>query len=182
MKSATAGGSRSPSSSRFSAWRAPCESPIRDTLCPSRYSVAPAMLSQQAHLMTVSVSHTTIDCHDAYSLSEWWKKMLGYTDIPGDPNERGDEECMIIDPDTDHRLLFVEVPDADLPAKRIHFDVRPRQRSRDDEVDHLLAHGATLAADHRGIHGPGSGWMTLSDPEGNQFCVLRSQGELDAEQ
>ena len=54
--------------------------------------------------MTVLVSHTTIDCHDAYVLSEWWKQLLGYTDIPGDPNEPGDKECMIIDPDTAHRL------------------------------------------------------------------------------
>ena len=132
--------------------------------------------------MTVSVSPTTIDCHNTFVLSEWWKQILGYTDIPGDPNEPGHEECMIIDPDTAHRLLFIEVPAADLPAKRIHFDVRPRQRSRDDEVDHLLAHGATLVADRRGIHGPGSGWVTLSDTEGNQFCVLRSAAELDAAQ
>lgn len=131
--------------------------------------------------MTVFVSHTTIDCHDAYALSEWWKEVLGYTDVPGDPNEPGDEECMIIDPDTDHRLLFIEVPDPDLPAKRIHLDVRPRQRPRDDEVTHLLDFGAVLVADHRGIYGPGSGWVTLSDPEGNQFCVLRSPAELDTE-
>jgi hypothetical protein len=88
---------------------------------------------------------------------------------------------MIIDPDTAHRLLFIEVPDDELPAKRIHFDVRPRRRSRDDEVDHLLAHGATLVADHRGIHGPGTGWVTLSDGEGNQLCVLRSPAELDVD-
>lgn len=137
------------------------------------------MPQQQTLPMTVSISHTTIDCHNAYVLSEWWKQVLDYADIPGDPNEPGDEECMIIDPDTSHRLLFIEVPDADLPAKRIHFDVRPRNRSRDDEVDHLLAHGATLVADHRGIRGPGSGWVTLSDAEGNQFCVLRSPAELD---
>jgi hypothetical protein len=37
-------------------------------------------------------------------------------------------------------------------------------------------------ADHRGVHGPGSGWVTLSDSEGNQFCVLRSPAELDVEQ
>ena len=31
--------------------------------------------------------------------------------------------------------------------------------------------GITLVADHRGIHGPGSGWVVLADPEGNEFCV-----------
>lgn len=34
--------------------------------------------------------------------------------------------------------------------------------------------------DQRDVPGPGTGWMVLADPEGNQFCVLRSQGEIDA--
>jgi hypothetical protein len=38
------------------------------------------------------VSHTTFDCLDAYALSEWWKPVVGYADVPGDPNEPGDEE------------------------------------------------------------------------------------------
>ena len=101
--------------------------------------------------MTVAISHTTIDCHNAYELSEWWKAVLDYTDIPDDPNEPGHEECMILDPDTGHKLLFIEVPDAELPAKRIHLDVRPRSRSREEEVDWLLTRGATLVADHRDI-------------------------------
>ena len=31
--------------------------------------------------MTSFVSHTTIDCHDAFALSEWWKPVLGYVDL-----------------------------------------------------------------------------------------------------
>lgn len=128
--------------------------------------------------MTVFVSHTTVDCHDAYALSEWWREVLAYEMDPDDPNEPGHEECLIRDPGTGHTLLFIEVPDAELPAKRIHLDVRPRERLRDDEVAWLLERGAELVADRRGIYGPGSGWVTLADPEGNQFCVLRSQAEL----
>jgi hypothetical protein len=37
---------------------------------------------------------------------------LVYADPEDDPNEPGDHECMIRDPETSHRLLFVEVPDA----------------------------------------------------------------------
>ena len=127
--------------------------------------------------MTSFVSHTTVDCTDAYALSEWWKVVLGYTDVPGDPNEPGHEECMIVDPGTDHRLLFIEVPDPTPGKNKLHLDLRPRDLTQQEEVDRLLAHGATLVADRRGIYGEGSGWVTLADPEGNQFCVLRSEAE-----
>ncbi len=130
--------------------------------------------------MTCFVSHTTIDCHDAYALSEWWRPVLGYVDHADDPNEAGHELCPIHDPESQHEILFIQVATPELPAKRIHFDLRPRERSRDDEVAWLLEQGATEVADHRGIHGPGSGWVTLADPEGNQFCVLRSRAELEA--
>ena len=63
--------------------------------------------------MTSRVSHTTIDCHDAFALSEWWKGVLDYVDIEGDPNLPGHEECMILSRDGSHRLLFIEVPDWD---------------------------------------------------------------------
>jgi len=128
--------------------------------------------------MASFVSHTTVDCRNAYELSEWWKPVLGYVDLEGDPNLPGHEECMIRDPESGHQLLFIEVPDAELPDKRIHFDLRPRERSRDDEVAWVRSHGATEVADHRGIYGPGSGWVIFADPEGNQFCILRSEAEV----
>jgi catechol 2,3-dioxygenase-like lactoylglutathione lyase family enzyme len=130
--------------------------------------------------MTSFVAHTTVDCHHAYELSEWWKQVLGYVDVEGDPNEPGHEECMVVDPGTGHAILFIEVPDAELPAKRIHFDVRPRAGTRDEEVERVRALGAVQLDDQRDVHGPGTGWVVFADPEGNQFCVLRSQGEIDA--
>lgn len=130
--------------------------------------------------MTSYISHTTVDCANAYELSEWWKPVLGYTDVPGDPNLPGHEECMIVDPDTGHQVLFIEVPEPKAGKNRVHFDLRPRAGTRDEEIERLLAYGAAQVADHRGIHGPGSGWMTFADPEGNEFCVVRSQGELES--
>ena len=130
--------------------------------------------------MTSFVAHTTVDCRNAYELSEWWKALLGYVDVEGHPNEPGHEECMILDPDTGHSILFIEVPDAELPAKRIHFDLRPREGTRDEEVERVLALGATQVDDQRGTYGPGTGWAVLADPEGNLFCILRSQAEVDA--
>src|SRR5699024_6848153 len=105
---------------------------------------------------------------------------LAYTTDPEDPNVPGDQECAIRDPDTGHTLLFLEVPDQELPDKRIHLDVRPRERPQAEEIAWLLDRGATEVADHRGTLGPGSGWMTMADPEGNQFCVLLSEPERAA--
>ncbi len=128
--------------------------------------------------MTSFISHTSVDCSNAYQLSEWWKPVLGYTDVPDDPNLPGHEECMIVDPETGHQVLFIETPDTKAVKNRLHFDLRPREGTRDEELARLLARGATEVADHRGIHGPGSGWVVLADPEGNEFCILRSAGEV----
>lgn len=127
--------------------------------------------------MTSYISHTTVDAHNAFELSEWWKPVLGYTDVPDDPNLPGHEECMIIDPATGHRVLFIDVPDAKSGKNRVHFDISPREGTRDEEVERLIALGATQVADHRDEHGAGTGWVTLADPEGNEFCVLRSDAE-----
>lgn len=127
--------------------------------------------------MTAFVSHTTIDCRNAYELSEWWKPVLGYVDIEGDPNLPGHEECMIRDPETGHRLLFIEVPDDKVVKNRLHLDLAPRSGSRDAEVEVLIGLGASVVADRRGTHGPGSGWVTFADPEGNEFCLVRNDEE-----
>ena len=60
---------------------------------------------------------------------------------------------------------------------RIHFDIEPVEGTRDEELARLLAHGAVEVSDHRGQYGPGTGWVTLADPEGNEFCILRSPAE-----
>jgi hypothetical protein len=128
--------------------------------------------------MTSFISHTSVDCGNAYELSEWWKQVLGYVDIEGDPNLPGHEECMIRDPETGHRVLFIEVPEPKSAKNRIHFDLRPRDLTQAEEVERLLGVGATQVADLRGKYGPGTGWVVLADPEGNEFCVLRSPTEL----
>lgn len=128
--------------------------------------------------VTSFISHTTIDCANAYELSRWWKQLLGYIDPPDDPNHPGDEECTIQRPDGGHRLLFIEVPDEKRAKNRLHFDLRPEERTRDNEVEWALSMGASHLSDHRGIHGPGTGWVVLADPEGNEFCILRGEAEV----
>jgi predicted enzyme related to lactoylglutathione lyase len=127
--------------------------------------------------MSSRISHTTLDARDAHAQSVWWGQVLGFSEDPRDPNEPGHEECMIFSPDGRQRVLFIEVPEGKTVKNRLHFDLSPTDRSRDEEVDRLLAAGATMVQDLRGKDGPGTGWATLADPEGNEFCVLRSEAE-----
>ena len=128
--------------------------------------------------MTSRISHTTINARNAYQQSVWWSGVLGWTEIPEDPNLPGHEECMIIDPNGPGRLLFIDVPDDKQLRNRIHLDLRPTDGTRDGEVARLLAAGATQVDDLR--RPDGGGWVVLADPEGNEFCILRSDAEVEA--
>jgi predicted enzyme related to lactoylglutathione lyase len=57
----------------------------------------------------------------------------------------------------------------------VHLDLTPAMRSRDEEVARLLTIGASMVGDHR--RPDGTGWVTMADPEGNEFCVERSAQE-----
>jgi hypothetical protein len=35
------------------------------------------------------ISHTSVDCQDAYALSCWWRQVLDYGEDADDPNEPG---------------------------------------------------------------------------------------------
>jgi len=122
--------------------------------------------------MAGRLSHPSINCTDAFALSEW---LEASTRLRHDPNEPGDEECMILDPNGDQRLLFVEGDRLHESPGRIHFDVAPTDRRRDAEIDRVLELGASKIADRR--NEDGSGWMVLADPAGNRFCIVRSDDE-----
>jgi hypothetical protein len=84
---------------------------------------------------------------------------------------------MIFSPDGRTRVLFIEVPEPKTELKnRIHFDLRPTDATREEEVERVVGLGATVVADRR--RDDGSGWFTLADPEGNEFCILRGDSEI----
>ncbi|MCI0687970.1 MAG: hypothetical protein L0Y54_12130 [Sporichthyaceae bacterium] len=58
---------------------------------------------------------------------------------------------------------------------RMHLDLQPQDRTRDEEVERVIGLGATLVDDHR--KPDGTGWVVLADREGNEFCVERSAAE-----
>ena len=128
--------------------------------------------------MTSFISHTTVDCADAYTLSRWWQEVLGYVEDADDPNLPGHKECLIMSADRGHKVLFIEVPDAKQVKNRVHFDLRPAEGTRDEELARLIDHGAKPIDDLR--RPDGRGWVVLADPEGNEFCILRSEAERAA--
>ena len=128
--------------------------------------------------MVARISHTSIDATDAYAQSVFWGKVLGFAEDPADPNEPGHEECMIFSPDRRTRVLFIEVPEKKQGKNRMHFDLVPAEGTRDEELARLLALGATEVDDLR--RPDGTGWVVLADPEGNEFCILRSDAEREA--
>lgn len=124
--------------------------------------------------MTSRLMHTSVDSRDAHAQSVWWSGVLGWSEDPKDPNLPGHEECMIFSPDGRQRVLFLEVPEGKAVKNRLHFDLTPTDCTRDEEVERLLERGAAL---HQDLRTPDGGWATLLDPEGNEFCVLRSESE-----
>src|SRR5215213_3643226 len=141
-----------------------------------RPSVSPRPSAEMVASMTSRISHTAVDSRDAYAQSVWWAQVLDMAEDPDDPNEPGDEECLIVTADRRTEVLFIEVPESKQVKNRIHFELRPTDRTRDEEIDRVVALGATQVADRR--NDDGTGWMVLADPEGNEFCILRSEAEL----
>ncbi|WP_433065503.1 VOC family protein [Dactylosporangium sp. CS-033363] len=128
--------------------------------------------------MTVRIRHITIDCADPYRLSLFWSAVTGYQEAPNDPNLPTHDQALILAPDGSAGLLFIRVPEPKSVKNRVHFDVQPLDATRDEELKRVLALGASQVDDFR--RPDGTGWVVVADPEGNEFCIERSQGERTA--
>lgn len=124
--------------------------------------------------MTSLIRHVTIDCSDAFRLGSFWAEVLGASVHEDD--KPGDEEALV--ETAGAGLLFITVPEPKSAKNRVHLDIQPQDRTRDEEVERLLALGATLVDDRR--RPDGTGWVVLADVEGNEFCVERSAAERAA--
>jgi hypothetical protein len=116
----------------------------------------------------------TVDCADPYRQALFWSDVTGWQEDPDDPNHPDDPEGRIV---SAHgiSLLFIPVPEGKAVKNRMHLDLMPTRRSRDEEVARLLEIGARLVNDHR--RQDGTGWVVMADPEGNEFCVEPSAAE-----
>ncbi|MGC5022234.1 VOC family protein [Micromonospora sp. DT47] len=124
--------------------------------------------------MTSDIRNITFDSSDPYELAGFWAQVLGYgraeDDVPFDP-----QASLVPRDDCHPKVFFFRAPDSKRTKNPIHLDVQPVDCTRDQEVERLLGLGAQLVADHR--RPDGLGWVVLNDPEGNEFCVVRSASE-----
>ena len=132
-----------------------------------------------------------VDCSSPHDLADWWAETLGWTVEPSDEafirrmveqghareedttTHRGAlvwrEGAAITSPDPGRpRVLFQLVPEARTGKNRLHLDLRVGEERQEAEVARLTARGATEL--WRGRQGPHT-WVTMADPEGNEFCV-----------
>jgi predicted enzyme related to lactoylglutathione lyase len=128
-------------------------------------------------VMASSLRNVTVDCTDALRLGRFWAEVLGWHVFHDDDPE------VVVAPSyppvgDGPKLLFIPVPEPRTVKNRLHLDVQPQDRTRDEEVARLLELGATVVEDHR--KADGSGWVWLADPEGNDFCVERGAAERSA--
>jgi hypothetical protein len=138
---------------------------------------------------------TVIDTADPHTLADWWAETLGWVVEPSDETfirrmiaegyaTEADtltyhgtlvwkEGAAIRHPDGPERgprkrILFQLVPEPKTVKNRMHIDVWVGAENVEAEAERLKARGATFL--HRGQQGPHS-WVTLADPEGNEFCI-----------
>jgi hypothetical protein len=110
-----------------------------------------------------------VDAQEPAELARWWAVALQWVVT----FESADEVEIRPTPETLPGLLFVPVPDAKAAKNRLHLDFRPADQAA--EVERLLSMGARRADIGQGEQT----WVVLADPEGNEFCVLRSLQAVD---
>ncbi|MGY6501968.1 MAG: VOC family protein [Acidimicrobiales bacterium] len=119
-----------------------------------------------------------IDCRHPASLARFWAAVLEeYAVAPYDDAElarlrsagiddpQDDPTVLVEGPPGAPRLWCQSVPEPKVTKNRMHLDL-----AVDDvgtEIERLLDLGAAVIADHRSE----GGLVTLSDPEGNEFCL-----------
>jgi Glyoxalase-like domain len=116
--------------------------------------------------MSLTFQCTTIDCHDAKRVGQFWAALLAR---PLEVDEDGTQAVIDFGPEG-RDLLFLDVPDTKVVKNRLHIDLRPDDQAA--EVERALS----LGARHVDIGQGEQTWVVLVDPAGNEFCILRALG------
>lgn len=126
------------------------------------------------------------DAADPAALAEFWKPMLGYVDPPPPPGhgtwrdwleanevpkEKWNAVAVLIDPDgVRPRIYIQQVPEPKAAKNRVHLDIHLTGdgTTLEDAVAKAESLGATRMWEKEEF---GVQWVTLQDPEGNEFCI-----------
>jgi predicted enzyme related to lactoylglutathione lyase len=112
--------------------------------------------------MTLSIGAITVDCADAETLAGWWAEQLDAEIVAANEGWY----VVVSGGGLPVGLAFQKVDDPTPGKNRLHLDLKAPDL--DAEVARLREVGATEVA-QRSV---GTfRWVTMADPDGNQFCV-----------
>ena len=122
--------------------------------------------------MASRIGELVLGCREPEVLARFWCAVLDFVVL-----DRLEDGSMEIGPREGfggpQPTLFLSRRDEPEPGKsRLHIDVNATDRDQDAELERLLALGARRA--DIGQTGEES-WHVLADPEGNEFCLLRTR-------
>ncbi len=126
----------------------------------------------------------SFDAASPRALGTFWCAALGYIEQPPPPGfdtwedaldafgvDRSDPDraYAIVDPEgVGPRVFLQKVPEGKTAKNRVHLDIHVGPDAIRAKVDELVARGATETGD---FDEPGGRWISMRDPEGNEFCV-----------
>jgi predicted enzyme related to lactoylglutathione lyase len=115
--------------------------------------------------MSSRVAVIAIDAIQPRVVADFWCEVLGWQ-----ITEEDDTGFSIAPFDGSWPTIdVIRVPEGKTVKNRLHLDLRADGTSTADELARLLALGATRTDVGQG---PDVTWVVLSDPEGNEFCLL----------
>lgn len=115
--------------------------------------------------MTSRISALAIDAVNPRVVADFWCAVLGWQVV-----EEDGSIVSIAEAEGSWRTIDVlAVPEKKSVKNRLHLDLRADGGTTAEELDRLLA----LGARHISIGQDSDvSWSVLSDPEGNEFCLL----------
>jgi predicted enzyme related to lactoylglutathione lyase len=118
--------------------------------------------------MSLDIAAITFDCANAAELGRFWSLALGRELDPAPPDQAEYFASIgVATPDPGRpAMMFIQVPEGKTAKNRVHLDLNAADRAA--EVERLVELGATVVHDKDEW---GTRWTTLTDPEGNEFCV-----------
>jgi predicted enzyme related to lactoylglutathione lyase len=122
--------------------------------------------------MYASIHNITFDCADAGAQAAFWAAVTGGTARQRDATPGHVEYSVELPAPGAPTMYFTTVPESKRVKNRIHLDLDPPGDDAQAELARLTALGAAVAAEQP----PDVGWLVMTDPEGNEFCLEGGAG------